>query len=61
MGEFDLDLAFNPGGLVASTAVGDEAVSIFTALQEQLGLKLESAREPVDVLVIDAAEQPTPD
>lgn len=38
--------------------VGD-APSIFTAVQEQLGLKLESTRAPVDVLVIDKASPPT--
>jgi uncharacterized protein (TIGR03435 family) len=32
--------------------------SLFTAVQEQLGLKLESARGPVDVLVIDHVEHP---
>jgi uncharacterized protein (TIGR03435 family) len=35
-------------------------VSLFTAVQEQLGLKLESTRAPLEVLVIDSVERPTP-
>jgi len=48
----------------ARTAAGDVPVdqsrpSIFSALQEQLGLKLESIKAPVDVLVIDRVELPS--
>jgi uncharacterized protein (TIGR03435 family) len=38
----------------------DSGPSLFTAIQEQLGLKLEPAKEPVPVLVIDHIEPPTP-
>ena len=57
-----MDLQWTPApglGVQASLANGDTA-SLFTAIQEQLGLKLEAARAPVEVLVIDAVERPTP-
>lgn len=63
-GEFDFDLQFSPppnaGPIDAGIRVApiNDAGSIFTALQEQLGLKLESTRGPVELMVIDSAERP---
>jgi uncharacterized protein (TIGR03435 family) len=49
-----------PGGTQQDAASAtDSGPSIFTALQEQLGLKLESAREPVDAIVVDHVEMPS--
>jgi uncharacterized protein (TIGR03435 family) len=60
-GRYDVELSFTyqPKG----SPVVDEpnGVSLFTAVQEQLGLKLEPARGPVEVLVIESVERPTPD
>jgi len=45
----------------ASPLPDDRGPSIFTALQEQLGLRLESQKGPVETLVIDHVEKtPTP-
>ena len=55
-GRFDVDLKWTPDDGRAP-AISD--VSVFTALQEQLGLKLESTKAPIDVLVIDSAARPT--
>jgi uncharacterized protein (TIGR03435 family) len=70
-GEYDLLLKFKPeaggpiGTLAAPLAITAEPSSdlatLGVAVQEQLGLKLESARGPVEVLVIDSVSAPTED
>jgi len=55
-GEFTFQLEFTP----PDAPPGDSpAPSLFTAIQEQLGLRLESARVPAEVIVIDRAERPS--
>lgn len=56
-GSFDLDVKFTPDGAPDPTS----GASLFTALQEQLGLRLEPRRAPVNVLVVESAERPTLD
>jgi uncharacterized protein (TIGR03435 family) len=67
-GNFDLDLTWTPDqlpqrapGATDASPVDPNGPSIFTAVQEQLGLKLQATTGPVDVLVIDHVEHPTAD
>jgi bla regulator protein BlaR1 len=67
-GRFDIQLRwspdvgevpFDPGGILFTSRANDSSEpSVFAAIQDQLGLKLESTRAPVDILVIDHAERP---
>jgi uncharacterized protein (TIGR03435 family) len=61
-GYLDLQLYYDYGPFIGSfmPARPPAGVSFFTALEEQLGLKLEPTREVMDVLVIDSVERPTP-
>ena len=62
-GEFDFNLEWTPdlgeNSAVGPTPTGD-GPSIFTALAEQLGLRLVAQRVPADVIVIDSAQRPSP-
>ena len=65
-GTFDLELEFapqgrRPAGLPGPPSPPSDGPPLGTALQEQLGLKLESTREAVPVVVIEGAELPSPD
>ena len=57
-GEYDVQLNFTPDSGPCQADVSGSP-SIQTALQEQLGLKLEAAKGPVGVLVIDRVERPS--
>src|SRR5579862_4672389 len=68
-GNFDITADWTPDETQATTPLpptdtprlpsGDVGPSIFTAFQEQLGIKLESQRGPVEIFVIDRAEKPS--
>lgn len=72
-GAFDIDLQWTPDpaqardadaaarAAAAVAATPGDRVSIFTALQEQLGLRLQPARARLEVLIIDRLERPMPD
>jgi uncharacterized protein (TIGR03435 family) len=73
IGTFDADLHWTPDRppqlppdappeiARAAATIDPNGPSLFTAMQEQLGLKLESRNEQIDVIVIDHVEKPTPD
>ena len=62
-GNYDVELAFAPEGPLppAAPPPDPDAPSIFTALREQLGLRLDGRRGRVEVFVVDGIERPTPD
>jgi uncharacterized protein (TIGR03435 family) len=69
-GTFDFRLSWMPDRIPQGAAppgapplppVDPNGPSLFAALQEQLGLKLESTRAPLEVSVIDRVERPMPD
>jgi uncharacterized protein (TIGR03435 family) len=57
-GRYDLHLKYTPNDAPVSDAA-DAPPNLFTALEEQLGLKLVAAKGPVQTLVVDHIEQPT--
>jgi uncharacterized protein (TIGR03435 family) len=70
-GKYDFTLEWEPDDALASATGGDNGndntsppglggASLLTALREQLGLKLESQKSPVQVIVIDHIEMPSP-
>jgi uncharacterized protein (TIGR03435 family) len=63
-----LHLEFVPSvipGPTGSTPIpnpaADSGANVFTAVQEQLGLKLQAQKAPIEFLVVDGAERPTAD
>ena len=57
-GAFDIDLTYGTQAAVVDGSAPTDVPALTTALREQLGLRLESTRSPVDVLVIDRVDPP---
>jgi uncharacterized protein (TIGR03435 family) len=60
-GQYDFTLRWTPiePALEVASPNSDEQPSLFTALQEQLGLRLISGKEQMEVIVVDSAEKPS--
>jgi uncharacterized protein (TIGR03435 family) len=63
-GRYDFDLEWAPdetqfGGEVPPASAEAQAAPLFTAIQQQIGLRLEATRGPIDALVVDKAERPS--
>ena len=63
-GRYDFDLEWAPdesqfGGEVPAASAEAQAAPLFSAIQQQLGLRLEATRGPVEALVVDKAERPS--
>lgn len=57
-GHYDLELKFS-GGSPTEPLSGNDAPSIFTALREQLGLRLDLRKLPLEMITVEHAERPT--
>ncbi|QMV18483.1 TIGR03435 family protein [Granulicella sp. 5B5] len=61
-GRYDFQLQWTPDNAAngaADSGAADLPPDLFTAMQEQLGLRLQAAKGPVETLVVDHVEQPT--
>jgi uncharacterized protein (TIGR03435 family) len=63
-GRYDFDLEWAPdetqfGGEVAAAPAEAPSAPLFSAIQQQLGLKLEATRGPINALVVDSVERPS--
>lgn len=65
-GRFDFQLTFAPDGgqfdgmPLPPSNENSAAPSLFTEIQEQMGLKLEPVKTPIEIMVIDHVEAPSP-
>jgi uncharacterized protein (TIGR03435 family) len=59
-GTYDFNLSWTPDAVAGAADVNGDDLSIFTAVREQLGMKLTPTIGPVDILVIVDARRPTP-
>jgi uncharacterized protein (TIGR03435 family) len=57
-GRFDVEASWRPDAVDAPVNPSDDRSSFFTAIQEQLGLRLQPSRAAVEVLIVDSVERP---